>query len=243
MPRETNNSRGLGSSADHAALIRQEIHDQRLEDEAVAQALVAAQQEAEQIAQQEIDEANANPAAKRLSLLAKVNAQNIGSEKEKRLTKGLQILQEKSLPFQIEEMLQRSDMIQLHLTEDETDELLQKFLENPQSKESAEKSLKFVDEIIRLTPPITEDSARELQKWSDKYQDETTPLSKVSDKEAIKLLNVLINTKRADLGLSAEAAANWQTNWTHPALADIVTRLYKPNSFRFKTIDMALESL
>jgi phosphopantothenate synthetase len=79
---------------------------------------------------------------------------------------------------------------------------------NPKSKESAEKSLKFVDEIIRLSPPITEASARKLQKWSDKYPEETTQLSMLLNKEAIKLLNVLINTKSADLGLTDDEAAN-----------------------------------
>ena len=76
------------------------------------------------------------------------------------------------------------------------------------SKESAEKSLRFVDEIIRLSPPITEASARNLQKWSDKYPEEITPLSMLLDKEAIKLLNVLINTKSADLRLTDDEAAN-----------------------------------
>jgi hypothetical protein len=130
-------------------------------------------------------------------------------------------------------------MIQLHLTEDETNELLQKFLQNPKSKESAEKSLKFVDEIIRLSPPITEASARKLQKWSDKYPEETTQLSMLLDKEAIKLLNVLINTKSADLRLTDDEAANWYTNWTHPELAGVVTRLYKKCSELFKTIDQS----
>ena len=32
--------------------------------------------------------------------------------------------------------------------------------------------------------------------WSDKYPDENTPISKLLDKEAVKLLNVLIMTKR-----------------------------------------------
>jgi hypothetical protein len=149
-------------------------------------------------------------------------------------------LQAKTLPFQIEEMLQRSDMIQLHLTEDETDELLQRFLENPKSKESAGKSLKFVDEIIRLSPSITEVSARELQKWSDKYQEEITPLSMLVDKEAIKLLNLLINTKRADLGLTDDEAANWLTNWTHPENRHYYQTVQK-KFVQIQKIDMAIE--
>jgi hypothetical protein len=195
------------------------------------------------IAANELEEnANIDPAVKRSSLLEKVNAQNIGSEREARIEKGLKKLQAKTLPFRIEEMLQRSDMISPQLTEEETDEMLQKFLVNPRSKESAEKSLKFVDEIISLSPPITEASARELQNWSDKYEEETTPLSMLLDKEAIKLLSLLIHTQRADLGLTDDEAADWFTNWTHPKLAGIVTRLYKTNSFKYKTIDIALES-
>jgi hypothetical protein len=98
MSRRTNNSRNSGSSAQHSEQLRQEEADQILEDEAVAQALTAAQQAdaltAEALAAEEEVEALANldPAAKRVALLAQVNAQNIGGEKEKRIAKGLLIL-------------------------------------------------------------------------------------------------------------------------------------------------------
>jgi hypothetical protein len=168
--------------------------------------------------------------------------ENISTEKNKRIAKGLQILQAKSLPFLIEEILQQPNMISLNLNEDDTTELLEEFLENPSSKDSVEKSLKFVDEILRLSPPLDEDKEKELQNWSDKYQEEKTPISKLLDKEAVMLLNVLINTKKGSLGLTDEEAANWYTTWTHPQLAEIVTRLYMKNSQLFKTIDLAIDS-
>jgi hypothetical protein len=104
MARETNNSRTSGSSAAHTEKLRQEAAAQNAqwqEDKAVAQALDAAEQ-ADQIAQQEADAiaaqalaaeeeieplANLDPAAKRLALLARVNAKNIDGEKEKRMAK------------------------------------------------------------------------------------------------------------------------------------------------------------
>jgi 3-oxoacyl-ACP reductase-like protein len=103
--RETINSGGSGSSAQHAARIRQEEAAQILEDQAVAQAqALAAAQQAEAIAANAIAAANAananadqqppadlDPIAKRLALLARINVQNISTEKNKRIAKGLQI--------------------------------------------------------------------------------------------------------------------------------------------------------
>jgi lipid A disaccharide synthetase len=100
-----------------------------------------------------------DPAAKYLALLARVNAKNIGNEKEKRIAKGLLILQAKTLPFKIEDMLIRTDMIQLNLTDEEITDLLEKLLENPSSNDSNDKSLRFVDEIVRLKPPLNEEDA------------------------------------------------------------------------------------
>ncbi len=142
-------------------------------------------------------------------------------------------MQAKSLPFQIEDMLQRTDMVQLNLTDEEITDLLEKFLQNPSSNDSNDKSLRLVDEIVRLKPPLNAEGADKLQTWSDKYQEEPSPISKLL---AVKLLNVLINTKRVSIGLTEYEAANWYSNWTHPQLADIDTRLYKKNSDRFKTI-------
>jgi hypothetical protein len=141
MARDTINSGGSGSRATHREIERQEAiakNAQLQADEAVAQALQAADQ-AQQIAQQEAgaiaaqaladqEEANLNPAAKRQAILARVNAKNIDGEKERRMAKGLQILQAKSLPFQVEEILQQPDTISLNLNEDETTELLEKLL-------------------------------------------------------------------------------------------------------------------
>jgi hypothetical protein len=141
MARDTINSGGSGSSAQHNEILRQEAiaeNAQLQADQAVAQALQAAEQ-AHQIAQQKADAIaaqalaaeeeieplpNLDPAAKRQALLARVNAKNIDVEKERRMAKGLQILQAKSLPFQVEEILQQSDMISLNLTEDEITDLL-----------------------------------------------------------------------------------------------------------------------
>jgi hypothetical protein len=64
-----------------------------------------------------------DPAAKRLSLLARINVQNISSERNNRIAQGLKILQAKSLPFSVEEILNQPDMIILSLTEDETTDL------------------------------------------------------------------------------------------------------------------------
>jgi hypothetical protein len=140
MARRTINSGCSGSSPQHAEFLRQEEAAQSLEDQAVAQALAAAQQAEEifNIAIAAANAANANadqqppanvdPVARRLALLARINVQNISSEKNKRIAKGMQILQAKSLPFQVEEILQQPDMISLNLNEDETTELLEKLL-------------------------------------------------------------------------------------------------------------------
>jgi hypothetical protein len=68
-------------------------------------------------------------------------------------------LQAKTLPFKIEDMLLRTDMIQLNLTDEEIIDLLEKFLENPSSNDSNDKSLRFVDEILRLKSPLNEEDA------------------------------------------------------------------------------------
>jgi hypothetical protein len=143
MARRTINSGGSGSSAQHAEILRQKEAAQLLEEQAVAQAhALAAAQQAEEIINNDIaaaNTANANadqqqpppnmdPVARRSALLARINVQNISSEKNKRIAKGLQILQAKSLPFQVEEILQQPDMISLNLTEDEITELLEKLL-------------------------------------------------------------------------------------------------------------------
>ena len=72
-------------------------------------------------------------------------------------------MQSKSLPFDIEDMLIRTDMIQLNLTDGEVTELLEKFLENPTSNDSADKSLRFVDEIVRLKLPLNAKEAMRLK--------------------------------------------------------------------------------
>jgi hypothetical protein len=162
MARRTINSEGSGSSAQHAEMERQEEAAQLLEDQAVAQAQVlAAAQQAKEIANNAIAAAiaaNANaeqqqmdPAAKRLSLLARINVQNISSERNNRIAQGLKILQAKSLPCSVEEILNQPDMIILSLTEDETTDLLEEFLANSSSKDSVEKSLKFVGDFPHVT--------------------------------------------------------------------------------------------
>jgi hypothetical protein len=258
MSRNTINSGGTGSSAQHAAQARREEAAQLLEDQAVAQAeALAAAQQAEEIVNNDIAAANAananadnanadelpvDPAARRLSLLARINIQNITSERKNKIEQGLKILQAKSLPFTVEDILLQPDMINLSLTEDETTDMLEEFLANPSSKDSAEKSLKFVGEIFRMSPPIDEDKAKELQSWSDKFPEETTPISKLLDKDAKSLLNVLIDAKKETLGLTDYEAANWYTTWTHPQLANVVTRLYMKNIDKFKTLDLALDA-
>jgi hypothetical protein len=247
----------LQDAADEAAqnLVDQAADAQALAaDQAAAQALADADQEevdaqvladaqaAEALAAEQEVEEQLDPVAKRSSLLARVNAQNIDIERKKRISKGLLILQSKVSPFNIEEMVLRTDMIQLNLTEEEITALLEKYLENPISNDSADKSLRFVDEIVRLKPPLNAKEAAKLQTWSDKYQEEITPLNRLLDKEAVKLLTVLINTKRLSLGLSEYEAANWFTNWTHVQLADVVTRLYTENSEKYKHIDEAVSS-
>jgi hypothetical protein len=139
MARDTLNSGGTGttdSSAQGAAQQREQEAAQVLEDQAVAQALAAAQQAEENanIANAALNAANNNedlqqmdPVAKRLSLLARINVQNINSEKNNRIAQGLKILQDKVLPFNVEEILEQPDMIRLNLTVDETTVLLEEF--------------------------------------------------------------------------------------------------------------------
>jgi pantoate kinase len=79
-------------------------------------------------------------------------------------------LQSKSDFFQIEKMLKRTNIVQLNLTEDEVTEPLEEFLKNPSSDKFKDESLKFVDEIVRLSPPLNKEKAKKLQTWSYKYQ-------------------------------------------------------------------------
>ena len=191
-----------GSSAQHAQenlqIAADEAAAQNVEDQAAdAQALAADQAAAQRLAEAEQEEYDAqrladaqaaealaaemdlevlNPIAKRNSLIARVNAKNIDIERKKRISKGLLILQSKSTPFDIEEMLLRSEILQLDLTDVEKNELLEEFLENPASNDSADKSLRFVDEIVRLKPPLNKEKADKLQTWSDKYRMSIPPL-------------------------------------------------------------------
>ena len=250
-----------GSSAQHAQDNLEDAaeeaahaaHAQALAaDQAAAQALANAGQEdvdaqlqadaqaaAALVAAQNVEEQE-DPVAKRNSLVALVNAKHIDIERKKQISKGLLILQSKTTPFDIEEMLLRNDILQLNLTDEEKNELLEEFLKNPAYDDSANKSLRFVDEIVRLKPPLNAKKAEDLQSWSDKYPNERTPISRLLDKEAVKLLNVLIITKRVSLGLSEYEATNWYQDWAHPELADVITRLYTENSEKFKNIDEAV---
>jgi hypothetical protein len=53
---------------------------------------------------------------------------------------------------------------------------------------------------------------------------------------------VLINAEKVYLALTDDEATNWYEDWTHPQLAKVLTRLFKKNSDKFKTIDVAIES-
>jgi hypothetical protein len=53
---------------------------------------------------------------------------------------------------------------------------------------------------------------------------------------------VLIINKKKDLNLTDEEATNWYTQWTHPELAEMLTRLFKKNARKFRTIDLAVDS-
>jgi hypothetical protein len=197
---------------------------------------------AERVAQQEaldaIAEANAlgdgiiDPAAKRLSLIAQVNATKLASEKARKIAKGLLILQSKQPPFEVEDMLMKNDILQLKLTEDETNELLEEYIKNATIEKNKDNSVKFVDAMVRLSPPLNKESTRKLQEWSDKYQDEMTPLHKLLDPEAITLLKVLIEDNKKKLHLTNDEASNWYTQWNHVDLAAALTRMFKKRMIR-----------
>jgi hypothetical protein len=243
---QTRGNSGSGSSAEHAAQQRREEAAEVASAADLAMAHdIAAAQDAQQAAN-DLAEAQ-ETAAKRTSLIQQINAQSIISEKNRRIAKGLQILQtahllSKGAPFDADEVLNQSEMIALNLNADEVNELFQLYINQPEPKESDQKSLQFVDAVIRISPPFNEMKAKDLQNWSDKYQDEKILLSKILDKEAQKLLSVVIDTKKEFLGLTDDEAANWYQNWGHAQLADIVTRLYKRNSEEFKSIDLAIDS-
>jgi hypothetical protein len=252
----TRGNSGSGSSAEHTAQQRREEAAEVASAAALAMAQnIAAAQDAHQaaidLAANDLAANNLagvqDPAEKRASLIQQINAQNIISEKNRRIAKGLQILQtahllSKGAPFDAEEVLNQPEMIALNLNADEVNELFQLYIEKPVPKENNQKSLQFVDAVIRISPPFNEKKAKDLQNWSDKYQDEEILLSKILDKEAQKLLSVVIDTKKEFLGLTDDEAANWYENWGHAQLADVVTRLYKKNSEEFKSIDLAIDS-
>jgi hypothetical protein len=129
----------LQDAAEEAAqnLLAQNAHAQNLAaDQAAAQALANADQEdvdaqlqadaqvaAALAAAQEVEEQE-DPVARRNSLVARVNAKYIDIERKKQISKGLLILQSKTTPFDVEEMLLRNDILQLNLTDEEKNELL-----------------------------------------------------------------------------------------------------------------------
>ena len=85
-------------AADQAAIQAQADADQEVIDAQIQ----ADAQAAEALAADELEAED--PAAKRQSLLARVNAHNIEIERKKRVSKGLLILQSKTLPFEIEDV-------------------------------------------------------------------------------------------------------------------------------------------
>lgn len=132
MSRRTRNSSGSSSSNDAQEEVQEDDHN------AIAGSIPDL---GERVAQQEalnaIAEANIqldginNPVAKRLALIAQVNAKSLASEKARKIAKGLLILQSKEPPFEVEDMLNKNDILQLKLTEEETNELLEEFIKNP----------------------------------------------------------------------------------------------------------------
>jgi hypothetical protein len=122
---------------------------------------------AERLAQQEaldaIAAANAHvggivdPVAKRLSLIAQVNATKLASEKARKIAKGLLILQSKEPPFEVEDMLKKNDILQLKLTEEETNELLEEYIEHPTIEKNKDNSVKFIGAMVHLSPLLNKD--------------------------------------------------------------------------------------
>ena len=183
------NLQDAAEEADQNLLAQAALAQNLAADQAAAQALANADQEDVE-AQLQADaqaaaalaaevEEQEDPVARRNSLVARVNAKHIDIERKKQISKGLLILQSKTTPFDIEEMLLRNDILQLNLTDEEKNELLEEFLKNPAYDDSANKSLRFVDEIVRLKPPLNAKKAEDLQSWSDKYPNERTPISRL----------------------------------------------------------------
>jgi transposase InsO family protein len=201
----------------------------------------SSQQEANPLADIPID-GILDPVAIRLSLIAQVNATNLASEKARKIAKGLLVLQSKEPPFELEDLLKTNDILRLELTEDETNELLRAYIANPIVQKNKDNSVKLIDPIVRLSPPLNKESARKLQEWSDKFPDEITPLGKILDSEAVTLLKVLIENNKKKLHLTNEEALNWYTQWTHVELAEALTRLFAKDHNKYRTVDEALES-
>jgi hypothetical protein len=114
MSRETRNSRGTSSAQallDDPTGAQDNLTDTVEEQDALIAAAMA-QQEAQMAAAEAANLVDGviSPAARRLLLITQVNAKNLASERQRKIAKGLLILQSKISPFVVEDMLNKNDM-------------------------------------------------------------------------------------------------------------------------------------
>lgn len=64
--------------------------------------------------------------------------------------------------------LEDPEIVKLDLSEEEMNVLLSRFITNPSAVESMDKTLTFMDEIFRISTPITKGDAIKLQSRSDR---------------------------------------------------------------------------
>jgi hypothetical protein len=135
------------------------------------------------------------------------------------------------------------EILILGFTEEEENELLQRYIDQPFQK-SGDQALQIMDEIVTLDKDITSNIARNFQHWSDRFSSQAVPLSKLTTKTSRFILDTEIMRQRNKLQMSMEEATHWYTTLNHTQLAEIVTRLWNDDTDNSKrmTLDDLTES-
>jgi hypothetical protein len=80
------------------------------------------------------------------------------------------------------------EILILGFTEEEENELLQRYIDQPIQK-SGDQALQIMDEIVTLDKDITSHIARNFQHWSDRYSSQAVPLAKLTTKTSRFILD------------------------------------------------------
>jgi hypothetical protein len=138
--------------------------------------------------------------------------------------------------------LEIPEILILGFTEEEENELLQRYIDQP-SQKTGDQALQIMNEIVTLDKDITSNIARNFQHWSDRFSSQAVPLSKLTTKTSRFILDTEIMRQRNKLQMTMEKATHWYTTLNHTQLAEIVTRLWNDDTDNSKrmTLDEAID--